>query len=102
MARTIYGNYTGHAAVTERREQFNSRIESILQEQRQDRLFEDRYWQEVEQLKAIDPGFEAWFWSRPEQTKGDMLPLIEARILDIEERREVYEQQTLYIMGMGG
>jgi hypothetical protein len=77
MARTIYGNRTGRAALTERLEAMQDRIDKRVEFQRQ--------WEAaLERLKEVDPDWEAWYDDRPEQTCAEMLPLIENRVADIE------------------
>ena len=77
MARTLRGNYTGRAAVIARREL----LEDIARQN--DAAWLRHYNQVASELMAIDPDLEAWFWDRPEQTKCEMLPLMEERLASI-------------------
>lgn len=57
---------------------------AIADEQRK-AAFSWRWSSAVKTLRELDPGFDTWFDSYPEEmTKGEMLPLIEARVLSLE------------------
>lgn len=74
MARTIYGNCTGQAARIARRD-----LQEEIDEAR--RKFNEELSAALENLKALDPdGWEPWFDGRPEQTCGEMLPLMQERV----------------------
>jgi len=45
--------------------------------------FLDVYDAALDALKAVDPNWEAWYDARPEQTCGEMLPLIRARTAEL-------------------
>jgi hypothetical protein len=76
MARSMNGLLIGNAARLERLDLLAERIEQRSQFSIH---FEDAFLR----LKEIDPGWEAWFDGRPEQTCGQMLPLIENRIKEL-------------------
>lgn len=95
MARTLRGNLTGRAAATQRREEWNQRIEDDLKEAQRAKTWEDtEYWPTVERLEALDPYFNLWFWNRPEKTKGEMLPLMKQRIEEILKEQETLKVQS--------
>ena len=73
MARTIYGNCTGKAAVIARRD-----LQEQIDEAR--RKFNAELSAAMDALKRLDPNWSAWFDGRPEQTCGEMLPLIQQRV----------------------
>jgi hypothetical protein len=77
MARTLNGNLTGRAA----------RIHDELYPFAVAN-FNLRFQDAVDALCEIDPDeWEAWYDGRPEQTKGEMLPLMEARIAELKQKR---------------
>jgi hypothetical protein len=85
MAHTHKGNLTGRAASTELAEQ----REWIREEQNKSRHeFTVKYWNAIEKLNVLDPDWEKWFWNRPEQTCGEMLPLILQRIKEFQEKKD--------------
>ena len=45
--------------------------------------FLDVYDAALDALKAVDPAWQAWYENRPEQTCGEMLPLIRARTAEL-------------------
>lgn len=101
MARTLRGNLTGRAAATQRHEEWNKRIEDDLKEIQRKQDWEDtEYWPNVELLKTLDPNFEEWFWVQPEQTKGEILPVIKRRIDEIlkenDQRLEIQQKRHPY------
>ena len=61
--------------------------------------FAEQWYTALERLKEIDPDLEEWFWSRSEQTKGEMLPLMEQRIVDLETALEVRRRLPRWIYG---
>ena len=58
--------------------------------------FDWRFTVAVKALREMDPDFENWYDGRPEQTKEEMLPLIEERIsiLKSSQRLEAQGAQT--------
>jgi len=70
MARTIYGNLTGQAARTER-------LDALIELPSK---FALEYDAAMAELKLLDPAWEKWYDDRPEQTCGEMLPLIKERV----------------------
>lgn len=78
MARTLAGNYTGRAAVIDRQERLMAAFEGS---------FGHRWQSAIDRLQEIDPdGWAEWYDGRPEQTCGEMLPLILERIAEMEQR----------------
>jgi hypothetical protein len=61
------------------------------------REFSIRWRWNLRRLKRIDPDWEVWFDAQPEQTCGEMLPLIMKRIEQLQEdealSREAIEAQ---------
>ena len=45
--------------------------------------FLEKYAAALDALKAVDPAWQAWYDARPEQTCGEMLPLIRARVAEL-------------------
>jgi hypothetical protein len=78
MARTTRGNLTGRASWLEKQNQ----IEADRERRKE---FSNRFMDAFSRLKLIDPGWEKWFDEQPEQTCGEMLPLMEERIRILDE-----------------
>lgn len=79
MARTLNDNLTGRAASIDRQDQLTNFINQPSE-------FMKKFMKAVNILSEIDPDFETWYDGRPEQTKGEMLPLMLARIEEINLR----------------
>ena len=57
--------------------------------------FATKYWVALEELKKLDPdGWESWFWSCSEQTCGEMLPVIVARIEELSHAPNVAQPEA--------
>ncbi len=86
MARTIHGNCIGQAARIAHRDLDNE----IFEAQRDARQkFNEDLSAALENLKALDPeGWERWFDGRPEQTCGEMLPLILERVIELRSEKD--------------
>ena len=54
--------------------------------------FLDAYDAALDALKAVDPAGQAWYDARPEQTCGEMLPLIRARTAELTGPRTELER----------
>ena len=82
MARTLNGNLTGRAAALDRQDCW----QEILEADREARQEFNRRWSKAMiGLKTLDPdGWSAWYDARPEHTCGEMLPIIEARVHELE------------------
>jgi len=78
MARTIKGNYTGKAAVLDKQDR-----EIKLREK--SNQFQEEWWAVLQLLKKLDENWETWYDSCPQQTCGEMLPLMIERIERISE-----------------
>ena len=89
MARTINGNPTGRAA----RMTLDERLDMYGKTE-----FMEQFTSAVCRLREIDPDFEAWYDGRPEQTKGEMLPAMEARITEFETERECRRKMPAWII----
>ena len=74
MSRTINGKTTGMAARIEKRQ--------LREELAEDRnaVWLREYNRVARELMAIDPDCEKWFFARPEQTRGEMYPLMVERL----------------------
>jgi hypothetical protein len=79
MARSLNGNLLGAAARIERDE--------IRQELRERSLrFQEDWYDTLNRLKDLDPdGWEKFYDACPQQTAGEMLPIIKERIELIEQ-----------------
>lgn len=87
MARTINGNYTGRAAGIDRHERMTEIVQAQIEaDLRKAHLFWRRWFRWLNELKRLDPGWETWYDARPEQTSGEMLPLIQERVRDMRKR----------------
>lgn len=86
MSRTINGKCTGMAARIEKQ---------ALRDQAQweDALWLEEYNRVARELMDIDPDCETWFFARPEQTKGEMFPLMVERIEQLKIGLEVSSDQ---------
>jgi len=73
MSRSLNGNYLGQAARIARRD-----LQEQIDEARQ--KFNEELSAAMDALKRLDPNWSAWFDGRPEQTCGEMLPLIKERV----------------------
>lgn len=94
MARTIHGNYTGKAAVIARHD-----LQEEINEAR--RRFNADLTKALENLKALDPDWETWYDSRPEQTCGEMLPLMKERVeLLLNEQLAALYDECLFSAGL--
>jgi hypothetical protein len=90
MSLTIYGNRTGRAASIERHE---------LTETIRTNSFNFRWYAALANLKELDPDWEKWYDARPEQTAGEMYPVICARILELKEMEaRLKEDQDDFLM----
>ena len=87
MARTLNGKCTGTAARIEKR-QLREEIASA-----NDAAWLAEYNRVAIELMDIDPDCEKWFFSRPEQTKGEMYPLMVERLEQIQLGLEVPSDQ---------
>jgi len=54
--------------------------------------FLEEYATALDALKAVDPAWQAWYDARPEQTCGEMLPLIRARTAELTDPRTELER----------
>ena len=50
--------------------------------------FKEQFLGALNRLQELDPDWEAWYDGVPVRTNGEMLPLIEARIVEIEANLE--------------
>jgi len=73
MARTLSGNFTGQAAHLERMDQMQKSLDDKAQ-------FTREWYETLERLKDLDPDWKPWYDGRPEQSCGEMLPLMKERI----------------------
>ena len=88
MSLTKSGSRIGMAKHIENRE-IRDYIESAqAQTIQRKREWSNYWWATLETLQALDPNWESWYDARPEQTAGEMLPLIEDRIA----RLKAYDQ----------
>ena len=78
MARTINGNYTGRAAQLDRFDRMIEMREKSLR-------FHETWYETLNRLKELDPNWENWYDACPQQTAGEMLPLMKERIEQIEQ-----------------
>jgi hypothetical protein len=76
MSRSLNGLLIGSAARLQRLDLLAERIEQRSQ-------FSQRFEAAWKKLAEIDPNFDEWWDGRPEQTCGQMLPLIEARLAEL-------------------
>ena len=54
--------------------------------------FLEKYAAALDALRIADPNWEAWYNARPEQTCGEMLPLIRARTAELTDPRTELER----------
>lgn len=96
MARTIHGNLTGRAASIQRQDEWNERIEKIIEGQ----LFSKRYLETIQALKELkgEDYYQELLDNQPDEiTKGDFLPIMEQEIQYEEDRREInIRNQPIY------
>jgi len=87
MSRTLNGKTTGMAARIEKRQ--------LREELAEDRnaVWLREYNRVARELMAIDPDCETWFFARPEQTRGEMYPLMVERLEQIQMGLEVPSDQ---------
>jgi hypothetical protein len=78
MARTIGGNLTGRAASIQLRE-----VREQLAEMHQ--AANDKLAALVSKLQADDPEFDAWWDAQDVRTNGDMVPLMESRLAELQQ-----------------
>jgi len=86
MARTLNGKCTGMAARIEKRQ--------LREELEADRnaVWLREYNRVARELMDIDPDCEEWFFSRPEQSRGEMYPLMVERLAAMQSEL-VYEDR---------
>jgi len=82
MARTLNGKCTGTAARIEKR-QLREEIASA-----NDAAWLAEYNRTAQELMAIDPDCETWFFARPEQTRGEMYPLMVERLEELQRETD--------------
>ena len=78
MARTIRGNYTGAAARIDHADRMLELHERSLR-------FREQWLDTLARLQEVDPNWLVWYDSCPQQTAGEMLPVIKERIEQIEQ-----------------
>ena len=71
----IFNNNSHHA-------QAQREIEAGVRKHR--RLFTAQWLEVLEVLQNLDPEWEQWYDARPEQTCGEMLPLMQERIKELD------------------
>lgn len=77
MSLTKNMKRTGAARVAE----IQDERDYIREAEKQHRVeFTKKWHAALDELKRIDPDWEKWYDERPEQTCGEMLPLIKERI----------------------
>jgi len=87
MSRTINGKTTGMAARIEK-QQLREQIAEA-----NDKAWLAEYNRTAQELMAIDPDCETWFFAQPEQTKGEMFPLMVERLAAMQSEL-VYEDRV--------
>lgn len=93
MARTLYGNLTGTAAQTARRE-----LNEQLEAEREQRIkFGKEFTKATDELRdALGAGFDEWWDNYPaEMTKGEFLPIMKAKIVEIEQGKQEAESADI-------
>jgi len=60
--------------------------------------FKEQFLGALNRLQEIDPDWEQWWDGRPEQTNGEMLPLMEARIVELETERDYRRNMPSWII----
>lgn len=80
MSRALNGSLRGRAASVDLADQMD---ELYAARERAQRVFTARWRVALGMLQQLDPEWERWYDDRPEQTAGDMLPVIEARVREL-------------------
>lgn len=87
MARSLNGNYLGQAARIAYREQ----QEQINEAKRK---FNEDFSAALDNLKALDPDWETWYDNQPEQTCGEMLPVMQDRVKLLRDQVDEQDHQA--------
>jgi len=86
MSRTLNGKTTGMAARIEKR-QLREEIDAVWLRE---------YNRVARELMAIDPDCETWFFARPEQTRGEMYPLMVERLEELQREADEKDLRDTY------